>query len=145
MTFQTAMLASEAFSYIRQNVPAWKAQAQNANITLAAGNVDTNYVYTVLDGLRQIRDALAQWKIVTGLDTYAASVGYSGSMVADCTSTQTAAVNAITWVFQNFPTSGGFVTDNTLNADGSRTARSFTSAQTSGLQTLITVLIATIN
>lgn len=137
------MLAGEAFSAIRTNAAGWKAQAQNANISLA-GTVNSDFIYRMLDQLGTVITALNQWKAVTGLDTYATGQGYTGTISSDCTSTVTAAQNCIAWVVVNFPNSGGFLQAYTLNADGTRTPRSFTTAQTAGLQTNLTAFVATI-
>lgn len=138
------MLAGEAFAAIRGNAASWKAQAQNANISLAAGNVDTNFIFRMLDQLNSAITALAAWKAVAGLDTFATGQGYVGTMSSDCTTTSNAAQTCITWVVTNFPSSGGFLQGFTLNADGSRTARIFTPANTAGLQTNLAAFIATI-
>lgn len=145
MAFTTAMLASEAFALIRTNVPGYKAQAQNALASMQGGSVDTNFVFRMLDQSGAIVTALDAWKAVAGLDAYATSMGYPTTMSTDCGAIASAATATINWVVANFPASGGFLLDNTLNADGSRTPRSFTSAQTAGLQTQMSSLIATIN
>jgi hypothetical protein len=44
----------------------------------------------------------------------------------------------------NFPASGGFLQAESLNADGSRTQRTFTPTQTAGLQTNLSAFINTI-
>jgi hypothetical protein len=48
-------------------------------------------------------------------------------------------------VINNFPTSGGYLQSETLNADGTRTLRQFTPAQTAGWQTTINNFISTIS
>lgn len=140
-----AMLAGEAFAAIRANAAGWKAQAQNANISLAAGNVDSNFIFRMLDQLGAVIGSLNAWKAVTGLDAHATGQGYTGTMSSDCTATVNAAQACINWVVANFPVSATFLQAFTLNADGSRTARSFTPAQTAGLQTSLTSFIATIS
>ena len=147
MPLQSAntMLAGEAFVSIRANAAGWKAQAQNTNISLAAGNVTTDFVFRMLDHLGGAITALTSWKAVTGLDTYATGQGYSGTLSSDCTTTSNAAQVCITWVSGNFPTSSnGFLLGFTLNADGTRTPRTFTPANTAGLQTNLTAFVATI-
>lgn len=139
------MLASEAFAVIRQNAAAWKAQAQNANAFMAANSVDSNFIYRLLDQLGAAVTALNTWKIVSGLDAFATSQGYAGTLSTDCGSTVTAAQSCIAWVVANFPNSAGFLQAFSLNADGSRTARVFTPAQTAGLQTSMTAFVATIS
>lgn len=147
MALQSAntMLAGEAFALIRGNAAGWKAQAQNANTFMAANSVDTSFIFRTLDQLNAIITALTAWKAVAGLDTYATGQGYTGTLSADCTATSTAAQTCITWVVTNFPASGGFLQGHTLNADGTRTPRIFTTANTAGLQTDLTAFVATIS
>lgn len=140
------MLAGEAFAAIRANAAGWKAQAQNANISLAAGNVDTNFVFRMLDQLNGAITALTLWKAVTGLDAYAIGQAYTGTMSSDCAATITAAQACIAWIVANFPAdAGGFLQGFTLNADGTRTPRSFTPANTAGLQADLAAFVATIS
>ncbi len=139
------MLASEVFIAIRNNAGGWKAQAQNANASLAAGSVTSEFVFRILDSLKGLVDTLTLWKAVAGLDSYATTAGYVGTMSTDCTATITAAQTCISWVVTNFPNANGFLQAETLNADGSRTPRLFTPAQTAGLQTAMTSLIVTIS
>ncbi len=49
------MLASEVFIAIRNNAGGWKAQAQNANASLAAGSVTSEFVFRILDSLKGCR------------------------------------------------------------------------------------------
>jgi hypothetical protein len=139
------ILTAEAFLSIRSGAQGWKAQAQNANLTMAAGSVNTNFIFQMLDQLRGCVAALTTWKAVSGLDTYATAQGYVGTMSVDCTATINAANACIAWIVANFPASGGFLQAETLNADGTRTLRAFTSANTAGLQTNLTAFIATIS
>jgi len=138
------MLAGEAYAAIRSNAASWKAQAQNANVTLA-GTVNSDFIFRMLDQLGGAIAALNAWKAIAGLDAYATGQGYTGTMSADCTSSVTAAQNCIAWVVANFPNSAGFLQSHILNADGSRSPRSFTTAQTAGLQTALTSFVATIS
>lgn len=145
MTLQSSntMLAGEAFTAIRTNAATWKAQAQNANLSLA-GTVSSDFIYRMLDQLNGAVTALNQWKAIAGLDSYATGQGYVGTLSSDCTATANAATTCITWVVNNFPASAGFIQAYSLNADGTRTPRTFTTAQTSGLQTNLTAFVATI-
>lgn len=145
MPLQSAstMLAGEAFAAIRNNAAGYKAQAQNALVSLA-GTVNSDFVYRMLDQLGGAVAALNTWKAVAGLDAYATAQGYSGTMSSDCATTVSAAQTCIAWVVTNFPNSGGFLQAYSLNADGSRTPRTFTTAQTAGLQSNLTSFVATI-
>lgn len=137
-------LAGDAYRAIRDNAAGFKAQAQNALASLQAGSVNSDFVFRLLDQTAGAITALTQWKAVSGLDAHATGQGYPGTMTTDCNATISAAQAIISWVVTNFPASGGFLQSHALNADGSRTPRSFTSAQTAGLQTALTNFIATI-
>lgn len=142
MTFATGMLASEAFNLVRNYVPQYKAAASGAASTMAATSVNTDYIFSVLDKLNACISNLNTWKVVSGLDTYATGQGYPNTMSSDCTALITAAQTCINWVVTNFPNSGGFLLGHVLNADGTRTPRTFTPAQTAALQTDLLALAA---
>jgi hypothetical protein len=140
------MSPSDAYNNIRNLAGGLKMEAQNALSNMQANNIDTNYVYRLLDYLNNFITQINQWKATTGLDSYATGQGYVGSMSADCTTATNAAQACINWVVTNFPTgTGGYLLGNTLNADGSRTSRQFTPTQTAGLQTAFNNFIATIS
>ena len=147
MTLQSSntMLAGEAYAAIRSNAAGWKAQAQNANSNLGAGSVSSDFIFRMLDQLNSVVTAMNAWKAIAGLDAYATGQGYTGTMSSDCTATINAAQACINWVVTNFPVSATFLQAYTLNADGSRTARLFTPAQTAGLQAVLTSFVATIS
>jgi hypothetical protein len=129
---------------IRVNAASVKAQAQNALTSLQTISVPTTFIFQMLDQLAGIIAALNQWKTITGLDAYATSQSYSGSLSADCGTCATTATACISWIVTNFPASGGFLQAESLNADGSRTQRLFTPAQTAGLQTVLSSFINSI-
>lgn len=145
MSFQTSTLASDAYANLRSNMRGWKLQAQSALAFTQANSIDTNYVFGMLDQLRSIISTINTMVAVSGLNAYATGLGYSGTMTTDANAVATAATNCISWVTTNFPKdAGSFLQAYTLNADGTRTAASFTPAQTGGLQTSLSALIATI-
>lgn len=135
---------NEAYQLIRGSALGMKQQANVYLNNLQAGNVPTNFVYQALDQTRNFITNMQGWQNVSGLDAYATSQGYSGSMAADVGTCVTAAQAVIAWVVNNFPTQGGFLQAESLNADGSRTQRQFTTAQTAGWQTAISNFIGTI-
>lgn len=143
-TLNTTTSPSEAYNMIRSNAAGVKAQAQNALISLQAGPVTSIFIFQMLDQLKGIIVALNSWAATANLDNYANAQGYSGSLVADCSACVNAATACITWIVANFPASAGFLQAESLNVDGSRTARSFTAAQTAGLQAAVQAFIATI-
>ena len=146
MALQSAntFLAGDAFSAIRANTASWKAQAQNALVTAQTGPINSDFVFRLLDQIAGAINALTLWKAISGLDTFATGQAYPSTITTDCNSCITEAQAVIAWVVANFPASAGFLQSHTLNADGSRTPRSFTSTQTAGLQTALSNFIATI-
>jgi hypothetical protein len=138
-------LAGDAYVAIRSNSAGWKAQSQNALTRCQGGSIDTDFIFRLLDQTVTVVNALTSWKATAGLDAFATGQAYPTTMTTDCNTCVTAAQAIISWVTTNFPVdAGGFLQGYTLNADGSRTARSFTTAQTAGLQTSLTNFIATI-
>lgn len=145
MAFQTALLPGDAYNNLRMSAVAWKQQAQNALATTQAGTIDANFVFRVLDQLNAIVASINTWKAVAGLDAFATSEGYTGTMSTDAAAVAAAALSCVNWVTSNFPKdTQGFAQAYTLNADGSRTAATFTNTQTSGLQTALQTFISTI-
>ena len=136
---------SDAYASIRGLAQTAKNVAQNTLASLQGGPVTTDFIFRLLDQLQFFISSVTAWKAVAGLDAYATSLDYSGIMSADCTTTISAAQVCVTWVSGNFPVDvGGWLLAYKLNADGTRTPNSFTSAQTLGLQTDLQAFIATI-
>lgn len=124
-----------------------KQQAASASATAAANSVNTAFIFSMLDQLSGVIATLNTYKSVAGLNAYATAniPGYAGTLTTDITAVINAAQACITWVSTNFPKdAGGFIQAYTLNADGTRTMASFSTAQTVGLQTALNALVATI-
>ena len=141
-----------SLAYSLQNVQniadAAKIRATNAVNTMSTGPVNSDYVFSLLLGLKSLIDTLETSKSVVGLDAYANAQipGYVSSLVSDITATQAAAQASIDWVTTNFPkdSTATYVLAESLNSDGTRTQRTFSTAQTSGFRTALNSLIATI-
>lgn len=138
--------------YSLQNVQnitdtAW-ATATNAVATMTAGPVDSTYVFKLLDDLRSIINTLNTSKNVAGLDAYtnAQVPGYALSLVSDITATQAAVQSVIDLIVSIFPkdSTGTYPLAEILNADGSRTTRSFPANQLGSVRTALNNLAATI-
>ena len=145
-TGATGLSPSEAYSQIRSQAQGIKTAAQAALASFAANNVSTSYVFNVIDQLTGLINLLTTWSAVVGLNTYATAQGYTGTMTADITACNNAAQACVNWIITNFPkdSTAIYILDRTLNSDGTRTERTFSPAQTAGLQTLLTTFIATI-
>lgn len=125
-----------------------KEKATSAVATMTAGAVDTIFVFTLLDQLSGLIANLNAVKNTAGLNSRATAdvPTYAGTMTTDITSTINAAQACIDWVVANFPkdASATWLLAFSLNASGTRSARSFSSAQTAGLRTALNDLLATI-
>lgn len=124
-----------------------KGAATNALTALQTTSVDTEFVFQLLDRLRALITNFNTWAAVPGLNAFATAQipGYAGTLTTDMAATTSAATACINWVSSNFPTdTGGFIQAFTLNADGSRTPRTFAPATTTPLQNLIQTFIGTI-
>lgn len=149
MPLQTAgggFSPSDAYTNIRNLGFSAKSTAQNDLNFMVSNSINTDFVFTMLDQINSFNTAFTAWKATTGLDAYATSLGYTGSMVSDCGTCITQATAIVTWVVQNFPVEAdGFLKAYKLNADGSRSPSTFTPVQTAGLQTALQNFINTIN
>jgi hypothetical protein len=140
----------EALASVRSIAVRGRTQANGALTTLQGGNVDTNFTFNMLDQFRTFVIQMNLWKNVSGLNAYATAnlPNYGGTLTADIDTSIAAATACVAWVTSNFPsqTVGGttYILAETLNNDGSRTQRQFTSVQTAGLQTLLQAFIGTI-
>ena len=146
LSSDTQTPAADAFNYIRSTAIGAKQQTSQVIATLQGGNIDPNYAFRVIDQFHAFISNMQTWQTVSGLDAYANSQGYTGSLNTDVGTCVTAAQACITWIVNNFPTSaGGWLQAQSINADGSRTLRQFTPAQTAGWVTALNSFIATIN
>lgn len=125
-----------------------KAQAAEALATLQAGPVSTTWVFNAIDQMKDAIDRFNKFKNITGLDAYATAQvpGYVGTLSADITTTQAAIQSCIDWCVTNFPkdSTNTWLLAFSMAADGTRTPRNFTTAQTAGLQTRLQAVIATV-
>lgn len=137
-----------ALSAVQGLAASAKQAATSAVGSMSAGAVDANYVFSLLNSLNSFIASLNALAATQGLDAYATEQvpGYAGTMSSDIAATVSAAQACIAWVVSNFPkdSTNTFLLSETLNADGSRTPRSFSSAQTAGFRTALNALLATI-
>lgn len=145
----TNLNLNATLTQIQQIAANWKGYAQQAVTTLAAGNVNSDWVFSFLDTMRGNSLRLGTLGGTTGLDAYATGAipGYAGTLSVDIAATTNASTACIDWVVTNFPkdSTNSFILSHTLNGDGTRTPRSFTPANTAGLRTNLTTFIATIS
>ena len=127
-----------------------KQFATQANAALAAGTVSANAVIQVMTNLKS---SIEVWDTVSGLSGISVFAQTQEDdptydVVAEFLAMRTAAVSAVDWVFDNFPKDNqapNYILKDILSTDGSISVRQFTPAQTTGLQTALTDLIAAIS
>jgi len=139
---------NQAFIQVIGQAAGTKAQAQDALATLQAGPVTTTWVFNAIDQLKDAIARLDRFSSVAGLNAYATAQvpGYAGTMTADIATMRAALQACVDWPVANFPkdTTATWILAWQLNADGTRTPRSFSSVQTAAWQTLFQTLIATV-
>ena len=144
MTFPLIQPALPAtLSLVQGTVASIISRAQNALATLQSGNVNAIFVANLLGQLNAAIAALSATN-TTGLNAYATAniPGYVGTMSTDIATIVTALQACLTWVVTNYPQGGGFLQDTSINAQGVITLRTFTPAQTLGLQTALQAVIS---
>lgn len=145
----TTPFLNQALIQVLGQAAGTKAQAQDALATLQAGPVTADWVFNFLAQANAAISNFNRFKNVTGLDAYAQAQvpGYGGTMSADITGVVAAIQTCVNWVVTNFPkdsTKTYLLAYTALASDGSKTPRSFSSTQTSQLQTNLQALIALI-
>ena len=114
-----------------------------------ASTRDANYIFARLDDFRGRLSQLQSYAAIPGMAAYAQQQLNTPTydVVTEFNNMIAALQAVIAWVVNNFPKEvDGFLKDTTtINADGSRTAATFTSAQTSGWVTQLNAFIATIS
>jgi hypothetical protein len=144
----TAISLNQAFVQVLGQAGGIKQQAVDALAALQAGPVTTTWVFNFLDVVKDAIGRFDRFKTIAGLNAYATqqAPAYSGTLTTDIAATETALQACIDWVITNFPkdSTNTWILAYQLNADSTRTPRSFSTVQTAGLQTLLQTLIATI-
>ena len=128
----------------QQQASSIKAIATNNSTAMKAGPVLSSGILSLLDNLVGAHNVLSAVASLDGIDAYAQEqIGVS--IASDFTAMMNAITAAAAWIVTNFPASGGYLQAQTMNSDGARTERSFTTTQTAGLVTLLDALVATID
>lgn len=143
MTFTTASPVAN-LQNLQASVLGVKSQAQNAIAQLQAGLVSTQFIFAILDQLNATISFLNNVAGIVNVNTLATQQGYPGTLTTDITGVVSAAQAVINWVVANFPAASGWLQAFKLNADGTRTAATFTTVQTAGLVTVLQGFVATI-
>jgi len=136
---------AEGLRQARDQAAAIKDVSQGFSAKMKAGSVPTSSIFALLDNLVDSKNIFSTAAALSGMDAYAeAQLG--ASIATDFTAMTNAVNSAIAWIVQNFPKdTDGYLQMATMNSDGTRTERSFTTTQTAGLATLLDAVVATID
>jgi hypothetical protein len=141
----TGISPSDVWQECRPYASAAKASAQNWLSLFQNTSVSATLVNQFLDQVRGLIGKINDWLAVAGIDAYATGQNYGGTLTADMTMVKTSAQACIDWVYNNYPKDAqGYMQAQKLQADGTRIDQLFAPGATSGLQTALTNLIATI-
>lgn len=145
MAFPTQLSLSAALRQAQDDAAQLKAYVQQVSNATAAGNVSANLVIELHWKMIWVKARFDAAAAVPGLAAYAqAQLGNPSLDIAAEFSAMVAQVVATRdWIITNFPSAGGYIQKDTLDASGV-TVRQFTPAQTAGLRTVLDALIATI-
>ena len=148
MAFRTDGL-SKAYQKAQSEAIRVKAFAASARNALLAGNVSANAVIQIMTNLKSSVEVWDTVSSLPGMAQYAKDQedDQTYNVVAEFLAMRSAAVSCIDWVFDNFPKDNNqpnYIIKDILETDGSITVRTFSTAQTVGLQTALAALIATV-
>ena len=148
MAFLTGQTAQEAFTDAKNIANGVKSAAQQ-HIAQFASTTNRDQVLALAVNLREWRIRLAAASQVPGVVQHARDQydNQTYDVAAEFTAMLDAIDDVITGIVTAFPVapSGGEVREKVLNADGSITMRTFTSAQLASLVTLLQTLDAAIS
>ena len=139
---------ASAWSAIRNAAFVVKREAERLSVDSAAGNVEAVRVLQFTAMLSDQNDKFARYTLVPGL------VAYVREQISDPAIDIVAEYNAMltqinatkNWIAANFPKdASGYLLYHQLGADSRIVQRTLAPAQTAGLRTQLTALIATID
>lgn len=145
----TSPWVGQALIQVISQAAGTRAQAASALAELQAGPVSTTWVFNAIDTMVGAIDRFNRFKNVSGLDAYATEQipGYAGTLTADITATVNAIQQCVDWCVATFPkdSTNTWLLAFSMAADGTRAPRTFSTAQTAGLQTRLQTVIATVS
>lgn len=144
MAFPSASTLGEALRQTRDQAGLIKGASANLRARSAAGPIGAREAIAFLDLLRGLRAELAATAARPGMDTFATEQ-LGRSVAADFTAMLDAMDATITWLASALPKNAqGYLLVEQMDAAGTRTERTFSTTETTGLRTRLDALIATI-
>lgn len=147
MAFRTSISVSGAFGALQTQAAATKQYLTAQRTAMQAATCDAAIPISVIQHLGSVDAQMAAWAATSGLAAYAQSQYNDPAydVVSEYTTMHAAIVSAKNQLITMFPKDGsGFLLYQTLNANGTITNRTFTSAELAAAVTLINAVIAAI-
>jgi hypothetical protein len=148
MAFKASnIVLSRAYDEIKREALKVKNEATSVGAAATAGDITASRILGLSGNLRSASLNMAERAVTPGLVNYAKTQEDDPAydVGADYAAMMQGINAVVAWISTNLPTSGGYLQTDTLNVDGSITSRSFPSAQTAGLVTQLTALVALID
>lgn len=146
MTTPTGEGLSSIWAEERAKERRLRSIATNVKTRSQAGQLNADEIlefYAELQAMRAYFTALSSVAVSSGLQPYVdvEHPGYAGTVATDLAALSTAIGALISWIDTNFPASAGYLLAYQV-ANGTITARTFTTGQTSTFRTAIDALLA---
>ncbi len=146
MTFRASnVLPSTAYDIVRRAAIQLKINLQGINSRLSAGNADYDFLREIFRTLERANNQFDTLKTTPGLADYAKDqeIDPTYNVATEFTSMQSTITASMGWIVANVPTNVTAKTPDTWG-DGTLISDTFTPAQTSGLRTQLSSIIAEI-
>lgn len=145
MAFPTQLSLQDGLRQAQNDAAQLKTYCQQVSTATAAGAVSANLLVEVFWRLVQVKERFDLAAAVSGMAAYAQAQLGNGSLdiAAEFTAMVAAVVATREWMITHFPSNGGYILKDQLTAAGV-VVRQFSPAETAGLRTQLTALIATI-
>lgn len=135
-----------AWTAIRRTAVLLRRDVKNLRDLSAAGDTGRQAYLDLQHSLKEGVDTLNLNAAVPNLAAYVTNEvpGYTGDLQADFIATRDAASTLQTWIFDNYPRSGGADSTSTTDLNGNTTELTLTTAQTATFRTAADTFLATL-
>lgn len=144
-TNSTRRSLASALDRAQSQADSIKRIAQNNKDRMAAGTITSSGLISLLDNMIGAKAILLEASALPGMDTFA-NAQLGRTIGAEFTTMMNAIDAAGAWIVTNFPKgTGGYLQAETWGVGGARVERTFSTAETANLRTLLDAVIAAID
>ncbi len=137
---------ARAYDEIRREAARSYSEAVTLRAASLAGSISSAQILGLAGNLRSARIIMEERSSTPGIASYAQAQEDDAAynVAAEYVTMRDTLDATLAWISSAMPENGGYLQAETLNADGSVTYRSFSTAQTAGLRSALDNLIASI-